>query len=73
MALICTTHRQRPYNRDCNSCVNPVVYAYRVREFRQTSPRLCCLNERIEVERGDGENTTPTFQAYNNQVMETKL
>ena len=56
----------------CNSCLNSMVYAYRVREFRQAS-RLCCLDKRFEVERSDGENTAPTFQAYNNQVMETKL
>ena len=55
----------------CNSCVNPIVYAYRVREFKQAS-RLCCLDKRVEVER-NGKNMAPMFQAYNNQVMETEL
>ena len=55
----------------CNSCVNPIVYAYRVREFKQAS-RLCCLDKRVEVER-NGKNMASMFQAYNNQVMETEL
>ena len=51
--------------------MNPILYAYRVPEFRQAS-RLCSLGKRVEVERG-GENTAPTFQAYHNQVLETEL
>ena len=49
-----------------------MVYAYRVPEFRQAS-RLCCLDKRVEVERSEGKNTAPTFQAQNNQAMETEL
>ena len=55
----------------CNSCVNPIVYVLRVREFKQAS-RLCCLDKRVGVER-NGKNMARMFQAYNNQVMETKL
>ncbi|XP_044169327.1 growth hormone secretagogue receptor type 1-like [Acropora millepora] len=55
-----------------NSCVNPMVYAYRVPEFRQES-RLCCLDKREQVERSDGKNTVPTFKAQNNQLMDTEL
>ena len=55
----------------CNAFVNPIAYAYRVREFRQAL-RLCCLDKRVEFER-NGKNTTPAFQAQNNQAFETKL
>ena len=55
----------------CNAFVNPFVYAFRVREFRQAL-RLCCLDEKVEVER-NGKNTTPAFQAQNNQAIETEL
>ena len=55
----------------CNAFVNPIVYAIRVREFRQRL-RLCCLDKKVEVER-NGKNTTPAFQAQNNQAIETKL
>ena len=55
----------------CNSCVNPMVYVYRIPDFRQAS-RLCCL-EKEEVERSDGKNRAPSFHAQNNQVMETEL
>ena len=55
----------------CNAFVNPIAYAYRVREFRQAL-RLCCLDKKVEVER-KGKNTTPAFQAQNNQAIETKL
>lgn len=55
----------------CNAFVNPIAYAYRVREFRQAL-RLCCLDKRVEFER-NGKNTTPTFQAQSNQAFETKL
>ena len=55
----------------CNAFVNPIAYAYRVREFRQAL-RLCCLDKRVEVER-NGKNTTPAFQAQNNQAIETEL
>ena len=55
----------------CNAFVNPIAYAYRVREFRQAL-RLCCLDKRVEFER-NGKNTTPAFQAQNNQAFETKM
>mgnify|MGYP000338537680 CR=1 FL=1 len=55
-----------------NSCVNPMVYAYRVPEFRQAS-RLCCFDKREQVERSEWRNTVPTFQVRNNQLMETEL
>ena len=55
----------------CNAFVNPIAYAYRVREFREAS-RLCCLDKRVEFEK-NGKNTTPAFQAQNNQAFETKL
>ncbi|XP_067035288.1 5-hydroxytryptamine receptor 2A-like [Acropora muricata] len=55
----------------CNAFVNPIAYAYRVREFRQAL-RLRCLDKRKEVER-NWKNTTPAFQAQNNQAIETKL
>ena len=55
----------------CKSFVNPIVYAYRVPEFRQAL-RLCCLGKKVEVER-NGKNTTPAFQAQNNQAIETEL
>lgn len=55
----------------CNAFVNPIAYAYRVREFRQAL-RLCCLDKRVEFER-NGKNTTTAFQAQNNQAFETKL
>ena len=55
----------------CNAFVNPIAYAYRVREFRQAL-RLCCLDKKVEFER-NGKNTTPAFQAQNNQAIETKL
>ena len=55
-----------------NSCVNPMVYAYRVPEFRQAS-RLCCFEKREQVERSEWRNTVPTFQVRNNQLMETEL
>ncbi|XP_044169324.1 adenosine receptor A2a-like [Acropora millepora] len=55
----------------CNAFVNPILYAFRVREFRQAL-RLCCLDKKVEVER-NGKNTTPAFQAQNNQAIETKL
>ncbi|XP_067036355.1 adenosine receptor A2a-like [Acropora muricata] len=48
----------------CNAFVNPIVYAFRVREFRQAL-RLCCLDKKVEVER-NGKNTTPAFQAQTN-------
>ena len=54
-----------------NSCVNPIVYALRVREFKHAS-RLCCLDRRVEVER-NGKNIAAMFQVYSNDVMETKL
>ena len=49
-----------------------MVYAYRVHELRQAS-RLCCLEKRVGVERSERKNTAPTFQAQNNQAMETEL
>ena len=55
----------------CNAFVNPIAYAYRVREFREAS-RLCCLDKRVQFEK-NGKNTTPAFQAQNNQAIETKL
>ena len=54
-----------------NAFVNPIVYAFRVREFRQAI-RLCCLDNKVEVER-NGKNTAPAFQAQNNQAIETEL
>ena len=55
----------------CNAFVNPIAYAYKVREFRQAL-RLRCLDKRVEVER-NGKNTTPAFQAQSNQAIETEL
>ncbi|XP_044169326.1 allatostatin-A receptor-like [Acropora millepora] len=55
-----------------NSCVNPMVYAYRVPEFRQAS-RLRCLDKRVEVVRSGAKNTASAFQAQNNHAMETEL
>ena len=67
MALVCTAN----VLNYCNVFVNAIVYAFRVREFRQAL-RLCCLGKKVEVER-NGKNTTPAFQAQNNQAIETKL
>ena len=55
----------------CNAFVNPIAYAYRVREFRQAL-RLRCLDKRVEFER-NRKHATPAFQAQNNQAIETEL
>ena len=71
LSLVCEISVLRFTFAADNAFVNPIAYAYRVREFREAS-RLCCLDKRVQFEK-NGKNTTPAFQAQNNQAFETKL
>ena len=51
----------------CNAFVNPIAYAYRVREFRQAL-RLCCLDKRVELKEM-GKTRLPLFKRKTTKLL----